>query len=102
MDEFLKNLGYNYSYDQLTPDERKQVDTWYDQLAQSKLTLEDVKGHITAMREAVENELTKPDVEPKTDIFLKARLRNYMLIESLLHSPERAKKAVERSMGKRT
>jgi len=69
-----------------------------DSLAKSQLTLEGVRAYIAAMRDGVEQELTKSDNASKNDLFLKARLRNYMLLEAFLSTPERVKKAIEQQL----
>jgi hypothetical protein len=65
-----------------------------------KMTPEKLKDYITSMREAVENDLAKEPsfirilifkVENPNLIRLQARLQNYLLLESFLLTPERAK-----------
>ena len=96
MDELLKR--FNLKYDDLTSAERETLNTWMEALDKNKITLENVKGYIASMRDSVEQELTATGHNNKQDIFLKARLRNYMLLEAYLSTPEKAKKALERSI----
>jgi len=101
IDEILQKLGLKYE-DLDTPGkysgERETLDRWLEALSRKQLTLENVKSHIVSMRESVEKELTRHDLNPKQDIFLKARLRNYMLLDAFLTSPEKAKEHIERSI----
>ena len=69
-----------------------------ESLGKNRLSIEGVKGYLTSMRDSVEQELTKTDLNSKQDLFLKARLRNYMLLEAFLSTPEKAQKALERAM----
>lgn len=93
-DKILERL--NLKFEDLTREERTTLQSWMDVLQKKRISLEDVRVNITAMKEAVENELTKTDLNSNQDLFLKARLRNYLLLEAFLSSPERAKEALER------
>ncbi len=50
------------------------------------------------MKFSVENELSKVGHESRQDIYLKARLRNLMLLEAMLTSPEKAKIRLEQAI----
>ena len=93
-DKILERL--NLRYEDLTREERNTLNSWMQILEKKRITTEDVKKYISTMKESVENELTKTDINSKQDIFLKARLRNYILLDAFLYSPERAKDALER------
>jgi hypothetical protein len=102
MDEILNKLGLKY--EDLNKAEKETLNQWMDALQKSSLTIEKIKDAIANMKYAVEQELIN---EPETRFFffinrrqilLKARLRNYMLIEALLTSPERAKQAIEQAV----
>jgi hypothetical protein len=69
-----------------------------ESLEKNQLNLDLVRQYVASMRDSVEQELTKTGNENKNDLFLKARLRNYMLLEAFLSTPEKAKKALERTM----
>lgn len=100
-DEALKALGINthgVRYDEMSKDERATLDSWLQSLSKSQLTLDKVKVFIHQMRDAIEIEFMKVDLTPNQEIFLKARLKNIMLIESFLLGPERAKKALEQML----
>ncbi len=93
MDKILEKLGLSYS--DLSYAERETLQSWSESLSAGSLTLEKLREYITAMRDSVEQELTQTTHNSKQDIFLKARLRNYILLEAYLTSPEKAKKAIE-------
>lgn len=96
IDEFLEKMGLKY--EDLNHAEKETLHSWLSALEKNKVTLESVKNYIVSMRDAVEQELTKTDHNTKQDLFLKARLRNYMLLEAFLSTPERAKQAIENSL----
>lgn len=92
------------SYEDLNPNERETVNTWMESLQKSQLTLEKVKDYVVSMRESVELEISKEPafiwvlifkVENPKLVKLQARLFNYLLLEGLLVSPERAKQTIE-------
>ena len=89
----LEEKGVNI--EKLTADEKQTYFTMVDAVRQSQLSIEKIRDYIIQMRSAVEQELTKCDLESKQDLFLKARLKNYMLLESFLISPEKAKAAYD-------
>lgn len=93
MEEILQEYGLKY--EELTEGEKQEVHAMVGAIQESQVTPETLKDSIKAMRVAVEQELVKPDTDTKQDLYLKARLRNYLLIESLLESPEKARKEVE-------
>jgi len=100
IDEILSKLGLKYE-DLDKPGyagEKKQLQIWLEAISNNKVTTESIKTYIHEMRSAVEMELTKPGLDPKNDLFLKARLRNYLLLEGMLTSPERAKAQLEQNL----
>ena len=96
IDELLKKYGLKY--EELTVDERTTFHTMLDAIEGKSLSIEKIKDFIISMKYAVEQELVKMGNESKQDIFLKARLKNYMLLEAFLTSPEKARKALELSL----
>lgn len=106
IDDILEK--FNLKYEDLTAVERETLNTWLEALDKSKLTLQGVKTYIATMRDAVEQELTKESMKRpsfwafvfnfRKDNLLKARLRNYMLLEAFLSTPEKARQALERAM----
>jgi hypothetical protein len=93
IDDILERLGLKY--EDLSREERATVNKWISDLTKSELTIPVVRKYIIEMKESVENELSNSDLNSKQDIFLKARLRNYLLLKALLDSPTKAKKALE-------
>lgn len=119
MDEILEKVGLKY--EELTTAERETLHGWMEALSQNTLTIESVKTYIVSMRDAVEHELSGTKDAPQSwlsllsflipligiirkwyqdqhEIELKARLRNYRLIEAFLSSPERAKRAIDQAI----
>jgi len=96
LDEILEKSGLKY--EQLTALEKETLNTWMDALQKGQVSIEKVREYIGSMKEAVEQELTKFDLDPNQDLFLKARLRNYMLLDAYLSTPERAKEQIENAI----
>ena len=67
-------------------------------LQKGQVSVEKVKEYIVTMKEAVEAELAKSDLGSKQDLFLKARMRNYMLLDAFLATPEKAKQQIENAI----
>lgn len=102
MDEILER--YHIKFESLTPDERQTLFTWANALQGQQLSIERIKEYFKSMRDSVEQSLiNEPEfvwvwffkVPNRKQILLKARLQNYMLIESFLVSPEKAKEKLE-------
>lgn len=93
IDDLLEKSGLKY--EELRIPEKEKLNEWVDALQTSQISIEKVRDYITSMREAVEQELTKYDLDSKQDLFLKARLRNYILLEVFLSSPQRTKEQLE-------
>jgi hypothetical protein len=96
IDDTLEKVGLKY--EELKPQEKETLNTWMEALQKSQLSVEKIKDYVSSMKDAVEMELTKANVGKKDDLFLKARLRNYMLIESFLSTPEKAKEQIENAI----
>lgn len=96
LDELLRK--FNLKFDDLSAGERETLFTWVNALQQGQITIEKIKEYLVAMRTSVEQELTTVEHNNKQDIFLKARLRNYLLLEAFLASPEKAKAQMERAV----
>ena len=98
LEDILKRINPDLTYEELSEDERSVLMDMTEALQQGTLTINSLKVYIRTMREGVTAELTKPDLDPKQDLFLKARLRNYVLLETFLEYPERAKEAVDKAI----
>ena len=96
IDELLTKVGLKF--EDLSISERETLNAWMESLQKNQLSIEKIREHISLMRESVEQELTKHDLNPKQDLFLKARLRNYMLLEAFMSTPERAKQQMENAI----
>jgi len=96
LDELLEKVGLKF--EDLNSAERDTLFSWHEALTKNALTLEGVRQYILAMKESVESELTVSRVDSKQDLLLKARLRNYMLLDAFLSTPEKATKALERAI----
>ena len=99
MDEILASLGFpNLKYDELKPWEKDTFNSMLSAMEDSTLTLEKFKGFVSSIRDGLEHELTKPNLQKEEDIYLKARLKNIMLLESFLTTPARAKQELQRML----
>ena len=96
IDEILEKTGLKY--EDLNAVEKETLNSWLKALSEKNITLEGVRDYISSMKNGVEQDLTKTGLNSKQDLFLKARLRNYMLLEAFLSNPERAKQALEQAM----
>ena len=98
LESILKRINPDLTYEELTEEERSTLLTMSESLQKGELTVSSFRDYITQMKFSVENELTKPDLNKNQDLYLKARLRNLLLIESFLLAPEKAKEAVEKAI----
>ena len=89
---------YNLKYEELNPLEKETLKEWLALLAKAEVTKEDILDYIQRMKSSVEMELSDTKLDKKRDIFLKARLRNYLLLEAFLTSPEKAKKLLNQRL----
>lgn len=96
VDDLLGKIGLKY--EELRPIERETLNSMLAAIDKGGITPEKLKEYVKTMREAVENDLTKSDLGKKDDLFLKARLRNYLLLESFLISPEKAREQLEKAI----
>ena len=94
LQKWLESLGIS-SFDDLRPDEKDSYFKLLELAESSKITLEDITKHIHEMRMGVEYSLASDKLNSKEDLFLKARLKNYILLEALFDRPERAKQMLK-------
>jgi hypothetical protein len=105
----LSNLldKYGIKYDDMNALERETFDSWSKSLASKQLTLTDVETHVKSLIEAVNKDLA--DLKESTsfwtylyqwkrDTYLKARLRNYMMLYDFLTAPAKARQFIEQSL----
>lgn len=96
------------TYDELSTEEREVYNQLTDEARKSVLTMESFKSGVVRMREAIQMELVdEPEfnyififkVPNRKQIYLKARLKNLILIEAILIAPEKVKEQIEQTIG---
>jgi len=96
IDEILNKVGVKY--DQLTIDEQETLHSWVGAVETAQMNSIKIKEYIASMKHSVSLELSTSKLGKKEDMYLKARLRNYILLEAFLESPEKAQKALDRAI----
>jgi hypothetical protein len=96
IDKILQKYGLKY--EELNAVERETLGNWMESLNKNALTPELIREYIVRMRESVSLELTQVGHGKEKDTMLKARLRDYILLEAFLISPAKAKEALERAI----
>lgn len=89
---------HNLKYDELNSSERETLTQWMETLQARTLTVPAITEYIGRMKDAVSAELAAYNLSKEQDLLLKARLKNYLLLEAFLTSPEKARKAIEQSL----
>ena len=89
---------FGIKYEDLNTAEKETLNQWVQALAKNELTLSGVKDYVKALIEAVERELATYDLPRNKDLFLKARLKNYLMIHDFLTGPDKARKYIEQSI----
>ena len=89
---------FNLNYEDLNAAEKETLNEWVHSLETNELTLEKVKDYMKYLIEAVEREMATYDLSKNQDLFLKARLKNYLMISDFLTSPDKARKHIEQSI----
>ena len=92
-DSLLESLGLKY--EELSAAERETYNQWIKELSQATLTVEKIHDFVRSLRDNIETELATHETEGKKDIYLKARLRNIMLLDAMLSAPELARKRLK-------
>ena len=82
-------------YEDLNAAEKETAMNWVRTISERELTLDDIRAFVLSMRRGVDNELATHKLSKEKDLFLKARLKNLILLEGFLNGPEEAKKALE-------
>ena len=96
IDKLLKK--FNLKYEDLNKVEKETLGGWLENLSKQKITVKGIEDYIRKMLTGVERELAQDDLPKTKDIFLKARMRNYLLLLDFLTSPEKAKRSIEESL----
>jgi hypothetical protein len=98
---------YGFKIENLNPVEKETFFKMLEGVEKSAITVEKMRDYITAMRDAVEQQIVKEKAFIRIFIFkfenhnlirLQARLQNYMLLESFLMTPKRARQMMEDSI----
>lgn len=106
MDSLLKmlGLGEDVEYSDLNDQEKityEQLSRKKEEIENAEITGENIKDYITQMKNAVSSELADLPSDEKSkerNTYLKARLKNYILLEELLFTPDKAKKMFKARM----
>lgn len=105
MSKLLEKFGIKY--EDLNPAERETFSQWQEALTKSQLTLENVKDYLKNLIDAVQKEIIELKESTslftalfnwKKDFYLKARLKNYLMLQDFLTAPDKAQKYIEQSL----
>lgn len=119
VDSLLKKRGLKF--EDLEPEEQETLNTWLGALDRGQINIPVVREHVSKMRDSVAQSLSELDEVPNDwltvvcflipligiirkwysdqhRVMLTARLRNYILLEAFLSSPEKAKRAIEKAI----
>lgn len=100
--EIEEKLGLKI--ENLNTQEKQTYFTMLETVQKAQMTPDKLRDYIISMRDAIARELVdEPEfnyififkVPNRKQILLKARLKNYLLLEAFLTSPEKAKEALE-------
>lgn len=97
---------YGLSRDDLTQEERNTWDQMTRAIASRQITVPDMIDYLGAMIYAIEIAITEDQhkswlhfwTRKETDLFRRARLKNYILLREMLVSPQRAQKELEKAL----
>ena len=104
-DQILEKFGLKY--EELDSAERETLKGWMDALDNNQMTLPLLQSFVRKIKSDIEQELAN---EPEyitvfvfkfrndKNIFLKARLRNIMLLDAFMSSPQQAREALDRAI----
>lgn len=119
LNDLLRKKGLKY--EELTLDEQETLNSWMEAVNKTQVNIATVREYVSKMRDGVANALADMDETPnewisiaclfipflgivrkwyidQKRVALTARLRNYILLENFLMSPEKAKRAMERAL----
>lgn len=86
-------------YEELNQLEKEEYDKLYSSFRNKQISLEDFRVHISTMKNGVALELAElSNDQTERNTYLKARLKNYILIEAFLDTPAKAKEAFDKAM----
>lgn len=93
-EEVLKEFGIDY--EDLNAAERETFQSKYFDL--KKISVGDIKTYISRIKNALILQLCDTEGSDIKDGILKARLKNYVLLEMFLLTPERAEEALRKNL----
>ncbi|MFZ2882221.1 MAG: hypothetical protein WA019_04050 [Candidatus Moraniibacteriota bacterium] len=93
LDEIVEKLG---GYDQLKPDEKTTYQEHLKIIEGKPISVDDTKAFVRNMINVIEKALVDTKEYSPESRSLKARLKNFLVLEQFLYSPERARAALER------
>jgi len=100
LDKLLEKQGLNY--ENLNAEEKETYNK--ANFSIQKLTVEDVARYVTSMKNSIALQLVNlaeldedSFAEAEHELFLKARLKNYILMEAFLLAPAKAEEALGKS-----
>ena len=119
LDDILSKRGLKF--EELYPEEQETLNTWMSALDRGQVNIPIVREFISKMRDSVSQGLSELEETPTTwlsllcflipligiirkwyldqkRVSMTARLRNYVLLEAFLSTPERAKAAMEKAV----
>jgi hypothetical protein len=80
--------------------EKETYEQWMKNLEVRQMSLEDFREGITKMKNGVAEELADLPSKDERNYVLKARLKNYILLEKVLNTPKQAREALEKALAK--
>lgn len=119
VDNLLHKRGLKL--EDLSTEEQETLMVWMSALQRNELSVPAIQSYVTKMRESVSSAITEIDETPNTwlsvlcffipiigiirkwyldqrRLLLTARLRNYILLEAMMVSPQRAKQQIEKQI----
>lgn len=119
VDAILAKKGLKF--EDLDREEQETLNTWMDAFNKSQVNIPSLREWIAKMRDSVATSLTELEESPTTwlsllcflipligiirkwyldqrRVALTARLRNYILLEAMLSTPEKARAAIEKQI----
>lgn len=93
LDQLVEKLG---GYDKLNSEEQSLYLDHIKVIEGKAITVEDTKDFARRMITIIEKLLVDTPEKSRESLNLKARLKNFLLLEDFLYSADRAKKSLER------
>jgi hypothetical protein len=97
-DKYLEATGLKY--EDLSPAERETFNQAVFSI--KNLSIADLREYISDMKNTIALQLSEvtgsEDADIEKDLVLKARLKNYILLEAFLTAPEKAEKALNKQL----